>query len=119
MVRTVLLVDDHAGFRELARTLLEDVGYAVVGEAVDGASAMLAARRLHPDCVLLDVQLPDRDGYAVAACLAAEHPPPRVVLTSMDAAEAAGSLLRGCGAVGFVPKAALADAPLETLWEAG
>ena len=90
MVRTVLVVDDHAGFRELARTLLEDGGYAVVGEAGDGASALRAARALHPDAVLLDVHLTDMDG----------------------------SLLRRSGALRFVPKETLAGASMHALWEA-
>ena len=116
MVRTVLVVDDHAGFRELARTLLEDGGYAVVGEAGDGATALRAARALHPDAVLLDVHLPDMDGFAVAAALAREEPAPRVVLTSTDAEDELGSLLRRSGALRFVLKDALAAAPVDTLW---
>jgi len=118
MVRTVLVVDDHAGFRELARTLLEDGGYAVVGEARDGASALRAARTLHPDAVLLDVHLPDMDGFAVAAALAREKPAPRVVLTSTDAEEEVASLLRRSGALRFVPKETLARASMNALWEA-
>ena len=118
MVRTVLVVDDHARFRELARELLEDCGYAVVGEADDGASALRAARDLHPDAVLLDVHLPDMDGFAVAAALAREQPAPRVVLTSTDAEEEVASLLRRSGALRFVPKETLARASMNALWEA-
>jgi CheY-like chemotaxis protein len=117
MVRTVLVVDDHAGFRELARELLEDGGYAVVGEAGDGATALQAARDLHPDGVLLDVHLPDMDGFAVAGALAWEEPAPRVVLTSADVDEAIGSLLRRAGALRFVAKEALAGARIGALWE--
>ena len=117
MVRTVLVVDDHAGFRELARELLEDGGYAVIGEAGDGASALRAARDLHPDGVLLDVHLPDMDGFAVAAALAREEPAPRVVLTSADVDAAIGSLLRRAGALRFVAKEALAGARIAALWD--
>src|SRR5215210_6270870 len=117
MVKTVLLVDDHAGFRELARTLLEEGGYSVIGEATDGLTALSAVRRLRPDAVLLDVHLPDMDGFAVAAALGLERPAPRVVLTSSDGDEEAGSLLRRCGALGFVAKATLADVPLAAMWE--
>ncbi|MEO8687131.1 MAG: response regulator [Solirubrobacteraceae bacterium] len=59
MVRTVPVVDDHAGFRELARALLEEGGDSVVGEATAGVTALAACRRLRPDAVLLDVHLPD------------------------------------------------------------
>ena len=117
MVRTVLVVDDHAGFRELARTLLEEGGYSVVGEATDGVTALAACRRLRPDAVLLDVHLPDMDGFAVAAALGLERPAPRVVLTSADEDERVGSLLRRSGALGFVAKAALANAQIGALWE--
>src|SRR5262249_5647341 len=68
---TVLIVDDHAGFRESARALLEAEGFTVVGDAADGAAAVAAVARLRPDVVLLDVQLPDVDGFAVAGRLAA------------------------------------------------
>ena len=67
---TVLIVDDHADFRAFARTLLEAGGFEVVGEARDGASALSAARALRPELVLLDVQLPDIDGFAVCEQLA-------------------------------------------------
>ena len=69
MAATVLIVDDHATFRALARRMLEAHGYEVVGEAQDGASAVAASSRLQPSVVLLDVQLPDIDGFAVAETL--------------------------------------------------
>ena len=74
MVRTVLVVDDHAGFRDLARTLLEEGGSSVVGEAADGLTALAACRRLRPDAVLLGVHLPNMDGVAVAEALGLERP---------------------------------------------
>ena len=70
MSARVLIVDDHAPFRALARRLLTADGFDIVGEAADGASAIDAARALHPDVVLLDVQLPDVDGFRVAQALA-------------------------------------------------
>ena len=82
MLRTVLIVDDHAGFRAAARALLEDAGFEVVGEADDGASAIDAARTLRPGIVLLDIQLPDIDGFDVATRLAEEGVPSAIVLTS-------------------------------------
>jgi Xaa-Pro aminopeptidase len=69
MALSVLIVDDHAGFRSFARALLESHRFRVVGEASDARSALDAAARLHPDVVLLDVQLPDGDGFAVAEWL--------------------------------------------------
>jgi DNA-binding NarL/FixJ family response regulator len=64
--RTVLIVDDHAPFRHAAREFLTGEGYEVVGEAADGASAVTETLRLAPELVLLDVQLPDADGFDVA-----------------------------------------------------
>ena len=72
---TVLIVDDHEGFRQSARALLEAEGFAVVGDAADGAAAVAEVARLRPDVVLLDVQLPDLDGFAVAGRLAAAPRP--------------------------------------------
>ena len=74
MPRTVLIVDDHDGFRATARALLEADGFDVIGEAADGEAAVASARRLRPDVVLLDVQLPGLDGFAVAERLAAADP---------------------------------------------
>jgi DNA-binding NarL/FixJ family response regulator len=76
----VLIVDDHAGFRAAARAFLEDGGFEVVGEAADGRSAIDAVRRLRPEILLLDVKLPDVDGFAVAAELA--DGAPQIVFTS-------------------------------------
>jgi DNA-binding NarL/FixJ family response regulator len=81
-VSGVLIVDDYAPFRESARALLEDGGFEVVGEAEDGATALRAADELHPDVVLLDVHLPDSDGFEVAKRLRELEPAPEVVLIS-------------------------------------
>ena len=61
MARTVLIVDDHPSFRATARALLEADGFTVVGEARDGLEALSLEEELHPEIVLLDVQLPDLD----------------------------------------------------------
>jgi DNA-binding NarL/FixJ family response regulator len=79
---TVLIVDDHAGFRTFARALLEAEGFDVVGEAGDGASALALTRTLAPELVLLDVALPDIDGFKVCEALLEDGPGPAVVLTS-------------------------------------
>jgi CheY-like chemotaxis protein len=94
MAPSVLIVDDHPSFRAMARALLASEGYTIVGEAVDGASALVAARELRPEVVLLDVQLPDMDGFAA----------PAVVLTSSREASDFGPLIGESGARGFVPK---------------
>jgi DNA-binding NarL/FixJ family response regulator len=100
----VLIVDDHAGFRAWARVLLERAGYAVVGEAADGARALRAARGARPELVLLDVGLPDTDGFALARRLCAERWAPAVVLTSTrDAGDYGERLERSC-ALGFLTK---------------
>jgi DNA-binding NarL/FixJ family response regulator len=78
----VLIVDDHAGFRSAARALLSAAGFDVVGDAADGNSALRAVNELHPEIVLIDIQLPDLDGFAVAERLAAGAAPPVIVLTS-------------------------------------
>jgi len=84
--RTVLIVDDHGAFRAAARALLEASAFDVVGEAVDGGSALAAVAKLSPDIVLLDIQLPDLDGFAVAERLADDHAPLAIVLTSSRSA---------------------------------
>ena len=65
MSTTVLIVDDHASFRSFARALLQAEGYRGIGEAGDGSSGIEEIRLLRPDLVLLDVQLPDIDGFEV------------------------------------------------------
>jgi CheY-like chemotaxis protein len=109
---TVLVVDDHAGFRESVRALLEAEGFQVVGEAADGLEALTEAAALRPAVVLLDVQLPGLDGLAVAAALAARPHPPVVVLTSSRDASAYGPRLARAAARGFIAKADLSGAAL-------
>ncbi len=103
----ILIVDDHAGFRAMARRLLEADGHAVIGEAADGAAALAEAGRLEPDVVLLDLNLPDTSGLAVAERLAAAESPPAVVITSTHDEEELDELARQHGASGFVPKTRL------------
>jgi DNA-binding NarL/FixJ family response regulator len=112
---SVLIVDDHSGFRARARRLLEAEGYAVVGEAANGEQAVRAARALAPDLVLLDVNLPDTDGFAVAQELTGHAGAPAVVLTSTRDAADVAELVRSSGARGFVPKAELSGDALAAL----
>jgi DNA-binding NarL/FixJ family response regulator len=112
---TVLIVDDHPSFRASASALLEAEGFTVAGEAADCASALAEAERLHPAIVLLDIQLPDGDGFAVAARLAADPDPPAVVLTSSRDAASFGARLTGAAARGFIAKRELSGAALAAL----
>lgn len=107
--------DDDARFRAQARDLLVDDRFVVVGEAVDGASAIVSARSLRPDIVLLDIGLPDVDGFTVAESLAAHESPPIVVLTSSRDARAYGRRLRNGYVVGFIPKEQISAAALHAL----
>ncbi len=105
---TVLIVDDHDGFRTVARRLLEDCGYQVVGEARDGATALATARRLRPGAVLLDIQLPDMDGFDVAAQLTGA----RVVMISGRDRATYRARLDALPAARFIAKADLSGQTL-------
>src|SRR3712207_5207644 len=107
MRRRVLIVDDHPSFRATARLLLELEGYEVVGEAPDGSSALRAAADLHPDLILLDVNLPDVDGFDVASRLTVSPDSPSIILTSSRDASDFGPLVSRSGARSFVPKGEL------------
>ncbi len=115
MPPTVLIVDDHPSFRATARVLLEAEGFHVVGEAADGATAVSEAARLHPEVVLLDVQLPDTDGFRVAEKLRNGGGGPAVVLVSSRDSADYGPLIARSGARGFVPKAELSGARVAEL----
>jgi two-component system response regulator EvgA len=115
MATTVLVVDDHESFRRVARLLLEFEGYEVVGEAEDGHTGLAAARALAPDLVLLDIQLPDIDGFDVAARLTSDERAPAVILTSSQDGADFGMLIRRSGARGFIPKAEITGARLAAL----
>jgi len=107
MRRTLLIVDDHAGFRSFARALFEAEGFDVVGEAEDGRSAVEAARRLEPQIVLLDVALPDIDGFTVCDQLTAGDGGPAIVMTSSRDISSYRRRLDESRARGFVAKADL------------
>jgi two-component system response regulator EvgA len=111
---SVLIVDDHPSFRANARALLEAEGLEVVGEAEDGAAALAEAGRLKPQVVLLDVHLPDMDGFEVASRLSVSGGP-RVILVSSHDVGDFGRLVESSGATGFIPKAELSGAAIADL----
>jgi DNA-binding NarL/FixJ family response regulator len=115
---TILIVDDDPRFRGQARDVLEADGFVVIGEAVDGASGLEAAHTLRPDYVLLDIGLPDIEGFEVARVLAADGPPPWVVLTSSRDARAYGRRLTKTQSLGFIPKERISGAAIRGLVEA-
>jgi two-component system nitrate/nitrite response regulator NarL len=112
-----LIVDDHASFRTTARALLEAEGYEVVGEAADGAAALSLATRVRPDLVLLDVQLPDADGFEVAKRLAQLDQATQIILISTRAREDFAGLIDSSPARGFLSKAELSASRIADLIE--
>ena len=115
MPASVLIVDDDAIFRALARRLLTAAGLVVVGEAENVAGGLSLAEGLRPDAALIDIGLPDGDGFGLARQLVALPWRPRVLLTSVEADIASSGSARSAGAEGFIPKADLPNAPLAGL----
>jgi DNA-binding NarL/FixJ family response regulator len=114
MPPSVLIVDDHRSFRDAARALLEADGFDVLGDASDAAAGLTAARRLAPDVVLVDVRLPDREGFELAADLLAEGGM-AVVLTSSSDDPCYPARAQACGAAGFLAKHDLCGVELRRL----
>lgn len=118
MAIRVLVVDDHASFRSFARALLTSEGFDVVGEAADGVSAVEAAGRLRPQLILLDVRLPDSDGFDVAELIVSGLPnPPVIVLCSSREARTYRQRLQRTSAAGFIAKRELTGAALRAFAE--
>jgi DNA-binding NarL/FixJ family response regulator len=113
----VLTVDDHATFRQAATALIAATdGFVAVGEAPTGQEGVIAAERLAPDLVLLDVGLPDIDGYEAARRIAAVRPDAMIVLVSAGVEALGGDPAARCGASAFVPKESLRPTLLRELW---
>ncbi len=112
----ILIVDDSPHFRVTAAELLAARGFELVEEAADGEQALAAVAGQCPEGILLDINLPGPDGFAVAASLAAACPRARIVLTSADVGYVPAQILETCAAVAFVPKQELAVADLRALF---
>jgi two-component system response regulator EvgA len=116
---TILIIDDDPRFRTQACEVLEADGFVVIGQAVDGASGLEAARSLRPDFVLLDIGLPDVQGFEVARALALDRPAPLVVLTSSRDARAYGRRLTNGHYLGFIPKELISGTAIRALVDRG
>lgn len=114
----ILIVDDSEAFRRTAALLLAKRGLESAGAVADGEAALAAVRSDCPDGILLDVNMPGRDGFAVAAAISSMCPTV-IVLTSSDIDEVPSTTLKACGATAFVPKIELATADLEGLFGIG
>jgi DNA-binding NarL/FixJ family response regulator len=115
MARRVLIIDDNSAFRAAARRLLERAGFVVVAEAGTGAGGVREAKAHSPDLAIVDVQLPDFDGFELAERLSELEVPPRVILiSSLDGADF-GALVVGSSALGFIPKAELSASLINAL----
>jgi DNA-binding NarL/FixJ family response regulator len=112
---SVLIVDDHAGFRSAARMLLEAEGYEVVAESATGGEALEAAGRLRPAIVLLDIGLPDLNGFEVAVRLIRADARLAVVLTSSRDESDYQPAVERSGARGFISKADLSGEAIAAL----
>lgn len=114
-LRSVLIVDDHASFRSAARALLQDDGFEVVGESEDAEGALAAVARLRPAIVLLDIGLPDGNGFEVAELIARGADPPVVILISSREIAWYRSRLAESPARGFISKGELSTAAVAAL----
>jgi DNA-binding NarL/FixJ family response regulator len=115
--RRVLVVDDHPSFRRCARSVLDAEGFEVVGEADDGETAIGLAAELEPELVLLDIQLPDIDGFEVASRLLERDQGLAIVLVSSRDRCEYGTRIESSGARGFISKAELSIDAVERLLE--
>jgi CheY-like chemotaxis protein len=115
MCRRVLIIDDNGDFRAAARQLLERSGFVVVAEAGTGTSAVEEATTHRPDLALVDLQLPDFDGFEVAERLCRLSPALRVILTSSLDGSDFGALITGSPALGFISKGDLSAVAVEAL----
>lgn len=117
MIQKLLIVDDHDDFRAQAGALLRGESYDVIGEAENGISGVKAVRLLRPELVLVDVQLPDIDGFEVARRILDDPSAPAVILISSRDRADYGSRISRCGAAGFISKSELGRAAIDSVLE--
>ena len=110
-----LIVDDNAVFLESARRLLESQGLEIVGTATSSADALDLAVALSPDLALVDVELGEEDGFALAGELRSRSPATRVVLISAHGSDEMQDLISTSTAVGFLPKSRLSGDAVRAL----
>jgi DNA-binding NarL/FixJ family response regulator len=115
MRRRILVIDDNTAFRGAVSQLLTGGGFMVVAGAATGARGVQLAGEHKPDVVIVDVQLPDTDGFDVAERLAGLDPALQVILTSSLDSSDLGALVTESSARGFIPKAELSAATIEAL----
>lgn len=115
----IVIVDDDPSFLKTVRLLLEAEGFVVVGEALNGIDGVAAVAELEPDIVLVDVNLPDIDGFEVVARLANGGRSPPVVLTSIRSAADFGDLIETSGADAFISKAEISGEALTEVLDGG
>ena len=119
MVLSILVVDDDAAVRGLIVRILRSRGHVVVAEAGSVVDAVARAEEVRPDVALVDIGLPDGDGFTLTRALHARAGPVRVVLFSSDADTTNAAAARRAGAVGFLPKEELSGPALDELLAGG
>ncbi|MET0695395.1 MAG: response regulator transcription factor [Propionibacteriaceae bacterium] len=115
MTRSILVVDDDAAVRGLIVRILRSGGDVVVGEAGSVADALARAEALRPDIALVDIGLPDGDGFALTRQLKTKSTGMRIVIFSSDADRTNAAAAERAGAVGFLPKDELSSSALQRL----
>ena len=104
----VLLVDDHDRFRQSVASYLSEQGFVeIVGEAVNGDEAIAQTAKLHPDLVLMDVDIPKRDGFEATREIKLQRPGTKVVILSMHGSDIYRRAAWRSAADGFIDKASL------------